>query len=339
METLKDIFDGISTDNIKSFCGVQWYKEAQDFDRPEEKGGFTVFFIHLRNDSIGEIIIDRDVMEFINQNEDLHYKILSLIYEQHSLGKICSIAANDKTPLAWKYDEYYLSCTLDDFLKRFPGNFMETQERSLLLLYYNYPNYGQQIKKFEPYHLFAKDNIGMGFILKSLIEKELISGEISQNGDGTYRLKAPYQIAMQGWIQIEKSMHSIYSKQVFVAMSFAPEMNKVRETIRKAVEAAGLNALIIDEVEHINYIPVEIQSKIKQSGLMVADLTTQNHGAYFEAGFAMGQNIPVVWCCKDDDSENLHFDIRQYNNILWQDEEDLYKRLKNRLVALQEMRV
>jgi nucleoside 2-deoxyribosyltransferase len=337
METLKGVFDGLSSDNIKLFCGVEWYKEAQDFDRPEEKNGFVVFFTHLRNDAIGEIVIDRHVMEYINQNEDLHYKILSLIYEQRSLGKICSIASNNKTPLTWKHDEYYLSCTLDDFLKRFPANFMEAQERSLLLIYYNYPNYGQQIKKFESYHLFANDNIEMGFILKSLIEKNLISGEVPQNGDGSYRLKAPYQITMQGWAQIEKSVHNVYSKQVFVAMSFAPEMSKARESIRKAIEAAGFSALIINEIEHINYIPIEIQSKIKQSGLMVADLTTQNHGAYFEAGFAMGQNIPVVWCCQDDDSENLHFDIRQYNNIFWKDEEDLYNRLKNRLIALQKV--
>jgi nucleoside 2-deoxyribosyltransferase len=337
METLQGAFNGLSTDNFKLFCGLEWYKKTEDFDAPEEKDGFRVFFTRLRNDAIGELVIDRHVMEFINQNEDLHYKVLSLIYEQRSLGKICSIAANNKTPLTWKYDEYYLSCKLDDFLKKFPANFMEIQERSLLLIYYNYPNYGQQIKKIEPYHLFAKDNIEMGFILKSLIEKNLISGEVPQNGDGSYRLKAPYQITMQGWARIEKSIHNVYSKQVFVAMSFAPEMNKVRESIRKAIEAAGFSALIIDEIEHVNYIPVEIQSKIKQSGLMVADLTTQNHGAYFEAGFAMGQNIPVVWCCKDDDSKNLHFDIRQYNNIFWKDEEDLYARLKNRLIALQKV--
>jgi nucleoside 2-deoxyribosyltransferase len=337
METINGVFDGLSTDNIISFCGVEWYKEGQDFtDRPAEEGGFAISFTTLRNNDIGEIVIDRHVMQYINQNEDLHHKILSLIYEQYSLGKIPSIAANDKTPLNWKYAEKYLSCSLDDFLKRFPGNFMEIQEHALLVLYYNYPNYGQQIKNFEPYHLFAKDNIEMGFILKSLIEKNHISGDISQNGDGTYRLKAPFQISTQGWVQIEKSMHRVYSKQVFVAMSFDIKMKEAKESIRKAIEATGLKPLIINEVEHVNYIPVEIQSKIKQSGLMVADLTTQNHGAYFEAGFAMGQNIPVVWCCEKEDFKNAHFDIRQYNNILWEDEEDLYNQLKRRLLALQD---
>jgi hypothetical protein len=34
----------------------------------------------------------------------------------------------------------------------------------------------------------------------------------------------------------------------------------------------------------------------------------------------------------------LHFDISQYNNILWDDEDDLYNRLKRRLIALKGMK-
>jgi nucleoside 2-deoxyribosyltransferase len=107
-----------------------------------------------------------------------------------------------------------------------------------------------------------------------------------------------------------------------------------REAIKKSITDCGLEPLLIDEVEHTNFIPLEIQAKIKNSGYMIADLTTQNHGAYFEAGYAMGLNIPVIWCCKEDEKTKLHFDIRQYNNILWQNEEDLYIRLKKRLEAV-----
>jgi nucleoside 2-deoxyribosyltransferase len=66
---------------------------------------------------------------------------------------------------------------------------------------------------------------------------------------------------------------------------------------------------------------------------MVVDLTLNNHGAYFEAGYAIGLNIPVIWCCRDNDKD-LHFDISQYNNILWKNKEDLYNRLVKRLVAI-----
>jgi nucleoside 2-deoxyribosyltransferase len=66
---------------------------------------------------------------------------------------------------------------------------------------------------------------------------------------------------------------------------------------------------------------------------MVADLTTQNNGVYYEAGYARGLNIPVVLTCKKDESR--HFDISQVNTILWNDEDELYTLLQKRLIALQ----
>jgi nucleoside 2-deoxyribosyltransferase len=174
----------------------------------------------------------------------------------------------------------------------------------------------------------------LGFILKALISKQFISGGVSESVNGDISLSVPFRIAPEGFVEIEKSIHKLNSKNVFVAMSFDKSMESVRTSIKRAIEEAGLEPVLIDEVEHVNYIPLEIQNKIKNSGLLVVELTTQNHGAYFEAGYAMGLNIPVVWCCKDDDKTNLHFDIRQYNNILWENEDELSERLRKRLVAV-----
>ena len=57
-------------------------------------------------------------------------------------------------------------------------------------------------------------------------------------------------------------------------------------------------------------------------------------GVYFEAGFALGLGLQVIWVCRQDQVELMHFDTRQYNHIAWSDPDDLYKRLKNRIVAL-----
>jgi nucleoside 2-deoxyribosyltransferase len=141
---------------------------------------------------------------------------------------------------------------------------------------------------------------------------------------------------MDGWLEIEKSLHKINSNQVFVAMDFGPSLMPIRSIIKKAIVDSGLTPILIDEVEHINYIPIEIQNKIKNCGLMVADLTLNNCGAYLEAGYAMGLNIPIIWCCRDSDKA-LHFDISQINNILWKNEEDLYNRLLKRLIAVKGM--
>jgi hypothetical protein len=48
----------------------------------------------------------------------------------------------------------------------------------------------------------------------------------------------------------------------------------------------------------------------------------------------MGLNIPVIWTCNKEETEKIHFDTRQYNTILWEDENDLYERLTKRITAV-----
>jgi hypothetical protein len=66
----------------------------------------------------------------------------------------------------------------------------------------------------------------------------------------------------------------------------------------------------------------------------VADFTGHRGGVYFEAGFALGMNLPVIWTCRQDCLPDLHFDIRQFNCIDWKTPEDLAGRLQNRIEAL-----
>jgi hypothetical protein len=55
---------------------------------------------------------------------------------------------------------------------------------------------------------------------------------------------------------------------------------------------------------------------------------------YYEAGFAVGLPIQVIWSCRKDNPADLHFDIRQYNCIDWETPADLRNRLHNRIAAL-----
>ena len=64
---------------------------------------------------------------------------------------------------------------------------------------------------------------------------------------------------------------------------------------------------------------------------MVVDLTHQNNGAYFEEGYAMGIGKTVIQLCQKD--TRLHFDIAQKNTIMWDVEDDIPKRLANRIRA------
>lgn len=119
-------------------------------------------------------------------------------------------------------------------------------------------------------------------------------------------------------------------KTVFVAMWFDKRMNPARRKIAKAVNDCGYKPIFIDVKEHNGQIVPEIFKEINDSEFVIADLTGQRGGVYYEAGYAMAKEKPVLLCCKKG-SKSTHFDIAQINTIYWEDEEDLYDRLVNRI--------
>jgi len=124
------------------------------------------------------------------------------------------------------------------------------------------------------------------------------------------------------------------SKRAFVAMSFSPDLSAAWENgIKLALTDAGFDAIRVDLVEHNEKICDLIIGEVRRSGLLVADFTGNRHGVYFEAGFALGLGIPVIWCVKTADLEDVHFDTRQYNHVVWETPEELRSKLYNRLIA------
>ncbi len=108
--------------------------------------------------------------------------------------------------------------------------------------------------------------------------------------------------------------------------------------IRPGIEEAGYVARRIDQKEHINRIDDEIIAEIRRSRFLVADFTQGADGArggvYYEAGFASGLDLPVVYTCKKGVEKELAFDTRQYNHIFWENPGDLRESLRSRIVAV-----
>ena len=118
-------------------------------------------------------------------------------------------------------------------------------------------------------------------------------------------------------------------------MWFDEQMHSVWEKgFHPAIEAAGYRPRRIDRKEHVNKICDEIIAEIRRSRFVVADFSGQRGGVYYEAGYASGRDIPVIWTCREDDFEKVHFDIRQYNSIVWVTPEELAQRLQVRIEAV-----
>jgi len=144
-------------------------------------------------------------------------------------------------------------------------------------------------------------------------------------------------LTMLGWEKastIGKSGRS--SDAAFIAMSFDPLHDATYEKcIAPAVEDAGYRPLRVDKIEHTNRIDDQVVADIRRSRFMVADLTDQRQGVYFEAGMMMGLGRTVIWMVRKDELPKVHFDNRQYNFIVYEDLEDARKRLQLRILALE----
>jgi hypothetical protein len=143
------------------------------------------------------------------------------------------------------------------------------------------------------------------------------------------------RLTAKGWGQIQAAATSGVPGKCFVAMSFDPSLNSAYERgIYLAVkEDCQMEPVIIDRVHHNEKICDKLIAEIRTAHFLVADVTLQRAGVYFEAGFAMGLGRPVIWTCRQDDLPNVHFDTRQYSHVVWRDPEDLRTKLADRVKA------
>lgn len=126
------------------------------------------------------------------------------------------------------------------------------------------------------------------------------------------------------------------SSRGFMAMWFDPSMDQVwEEGFELGIREAGYEPMRIDQKQHVNKIDDEVRAEIRKARFVVADLTGDRGGVYYEAGFAHGLGIPVIFTRRKD-SGKTHFDLRQYNCIFWQDSnlKKLQEDLANRITAI-----
>jgi hypothetical protein len=152
------------------------------------------------------------------------------------------------------------------------------------------------------------------------------------------------KITSNGYNYIESMGSKSGSPQAFVALWFHDETNQVwRQGIMPAIKDAGYEPLRIDNKPTNGKICDEIISEIKNSRFLVADFTCRlielegvksalhRGGVYYEAGFAMGHGIDVIFTCRADCIDHLHFDTRQFSHIKWKNPSDLRNQLYHRI--------
>lgn len=175
---------------------------------------------------------------------------------------------------------------------------------------------------------------------KGLLEEKVAAYGV--NSQGSYQNTEnyfEYVITPDGHshlAELEKKV--IASTRAFVAMWFDESMGAAYEHgLALGISDAGYEPLRIDRIDHNNKIDDEIIAEIRRSRFLVADFTQGRNGTrggvYYEAGFAHGLDIPVIFTCRADAIKKVHFDTRQYNHIKWETFGELRTRLAQRISA------
>jgi nucleoside 2-deoxyribosyltransferase len=175
------------------------------------------------------------------------------------------------------------------------------------------------------------------FYIRFLVERNLLAWtsnkEISlKPGSQSVSVAA----TARGWEYLEQyEQRAIELSQAFVAISFSESMKKVwQKAIKPAINEAGYKACRIDVEKHTDKINAKNIAEIKNSLFVVAEVTEHNRVVYFDAGYAMGRNLPVIWCVRKDDLHNVHFNTSQCNHVVWETTEELKEKLYDVICAV-----
>ena len=125
---------------------------------------------------------------------------------------------------------------------------------------------------------------------------------------------------------------------VFVSMPMNVKkcdcVSDIRKGIENALEQTGNTPYFLDKDAHSENIYNVMLEKIYNCKFLVADLTSQNQGVYYEAGYAKALGKTVILTCRDMDFANRHFDIQQIQTICWHDKTDLAQQLMKQIINL-----
>ncbi|MCW8925791.1 MAG: nucleoside 2-deoxyribosyltransferase [Xanthomonadales bacterium] len=156
------------------------------------------------------------------------------------------------------------------------------------------------------------------FLIRGLVEENVIVGSLGSQS-------ASIVLTIKGWDRFAQLAKGVEARdQGFMAMPFGYEaLTRIfYECWKPAAEQTGLPLERLDDNPKAGSISHRMQVEIRRSKYLVAELTYNNPGAYWEAGFAEGLGKPVIYLCEksffDDPENGIHFDVSQKQGVIWE---------------------
>ena len=153
-------------------------------------------------------------------------------------------------------------------------------------------------------------------VVSYLVEEGLINIGYYQLPDSASNVLITMLIP--GWERFEKLNKRKNKTLAFMAMKFNDtEVTEAFRQFQKVSSYLDYELLTLTERQEAGIIHNRLRVQIQQSRFVIADLTYQNQGVYWEAGYAEGLEIPVIYTCEEQHFNNIHFDMKPSLTIKW----------------------
>lgn len=323
------------------FCGAKLKYESND--------GF-VEFINCPICGKCRYKSSRTIDEHKNEIASFLYNKHWLYENEHKSSELAVIVINDGIKEPPESNNNYLA-SIDEILAFYPKTFSQTIDKIMLDLDKKSEYFGCEVT-YSPDEIYSAwfikryNNKGEKFTDEDIDRQASgILDYLEENDYIKYTKNANYEVTIKpnGLTRIDAlQKNDANNKNVFVSMAFNNSTKETRKAIREGIIAAGYSPEFIDEIVHNKQIVPEMFRLIRECRFLILDISDPNYGAYYEAGFALGQGKEVIICCKEEVFQKKyvteeerkyekylkpHFDIAQKQMLVWKDYDDLKKKL------------
>jgi hypothetical protein len=219
-----------------------------------------------------------------------------------------------------------------DFVKRFiadgcPGPTRAEQSEHLVELVGDHVSKsGERLKTLpiDTYSLIGAPNPTFaGDLAIELLERRILDGLPSKSNSRPSTV-LEVGLTLDGWENYQNAKRGRFSggSVGFIAMEFgnAALEAQIAGIIKPAIhKEIGYELVDMRDVSRAGVIDNLMRAQIRDSAFVIVDLTHDNSGAYWEAGYAEGLGKPVIYVCERQKFQEAqtHFDTNHCTTVMW----------------------
>ena len=179
-------------------------------------------------------------------------------------------------------------------------------------------------------------------MMKELFDDGLMNySEVSSFNSPSYR---DVTLTFRGWERYTAEKRGqIHSSYGFIAMRFFDNPKDdsfglpafVEQVVKPdAKDATGYDLYDIRHFQQSGIIDNYLRATIRDAAFVICDLTHDNHGAYWESGYADALDKPVIYICEKGkfDADKSHFDTNHCTTIIWEKDNN-HNQFRQNLIA------